>query len=290
MAAGPHPGPAALRAGDYALAQDYQSQAVQANPSLSVAWAERARSRYYSGDYQGSIADSLEATRLSPDDPWNYIERARAYLDSGLRAQAAQDFGEAIRLDPGYYLPYVMRAGILEEDGQDARALADYQAAARLFPEYYYSYESIGVLGMKLERWAEAAAAFQDAFRRSPQECEYAILAANAWLRAGQPRKARELAESALPGIDREKFDAQYLMLRLFMENGDSSQAELSVMAMKKLDDRALMVFFLAEYWKLRGKADLALKYHQYVRDMGRKGSFADRLNEIEAERGALNG
>jgi tetratricopeptide (TPR) repeat protein len=192
------------------------------------------------------------------------------------------DFSKAIEIDPSYHLPYIYRAGIYEEAGRDAEALSDYRAIATLYPEYFYAFESIGILSMKLSDWKGAAAAFQEAYKRSNGDYDYAILAVNALVRSGDAKRGQALAVSAYPGIDRERFNAQYLLLRLFQQNGDTSETELAVMALKKLDERALALFFLAEYWTSRGKPELAAKYHVMVREMKRVGTMADRLNEIE--------
>jgi tetratricopeptide (TPR) repeat protein len=274
-----------LRAGDYDEAEKYQGEAIKINPTHSVAWAERSRTRYFRGDYRGSVEDSTKAIEFANGNPWNYIERARAYLDIGKNDEALADFDRAIELDPGYYLSYVMRAGILEGRGEDARALADYKMAAKLFPAYFYSFESIGILSMKKDLWADAAVAFVEAFKRSDADYNYAIMAVNTYARAGDAKAGKALASELLPRIDRELNAARYLLLRLYLENGDSTEAEYRIMSTKRLDERAMLLYFLAEYWMSRGKTELAMKYHLYVREMGRAGTMADRLNEFELKK-----
>ncbi len=268
-----------------ANAESMQTKALEINPSLSIGWAERARTRYQSGRYDEAMADMDQALKLEPENAWYYLERARIGIGSGKRDKCLSDLGRAIELEPSYFLPYIYRAGMHEEEGRDKDALADYKALVNLKPDYFYAFESIGILSMKFADWEGAQKAFEAAYNASPQEFDYAVFTAICYYRQGKLKEGQAFAATVHPRMDREKEAGTYQMLRLFHQPADTTEAELKIMADKRLDHRALTLYFLAHYWQVRGKIDLARKYHIAVRDMNRKGTIADRVNEIELSR-----
>ena len=59
----------------------------------------------------------------------------------------------------------------------------------------------------------------------------------------------------------------------------------MRIQAEKKLDRKAAMLFYLAEYWICRGKTGLAEKYLQLSEDLHRQDSLEYRLLQSERRR-----
>jgi hypothetical protein len=86
--------------------------------------------------------------------------------------------------------------------------------------------------------------------------------------------------------IDREKFPAQWLALRLAYDQGDmSSELEIRIGAEKSLDVKAGMLFYLGAYWVARGRPELGSKYMRMSLDAERIGTIERRMAEADLAR-----
>ncbi len=255
-------------------------------PGDPIVRLDRSRILYELGRYEECERELDEAVRLAPDSAWNYVERGRLYLDTGRLAQAEADFSRSIELNPDYFLPYVYRAGIREEAGRDREALADYLLITELYPEYWYAFESIGVLSYRQELWKEAQQAFDKAAGSSSAHPEYYIAAGLALMRGGDVRAAKDYAGKAMPKINRERYPAEWLMLRLIFDQTDmSTELELRIAGEKSLDLKSSMLYYLGAYWLGRGKTELGAKYIRMSYDEDRQGTVARRLAEADLKR-----
>jgi hypothetical protein len=155
-----------------------------------------------------------------------------------------------------------------------------------LNPDYWYAYESAGASAFRLGYWAEAANDFAKAYVFSGNRYEYAIASAVALLKDGKYKAASVYAGGIAPVIDREKNGIYWSMLRLIQEQNDASaELELKIQAEKRLDIKAGMLFYLAEYWLARGKTELGAKYLTLSDEMNRKDSLEFRLLRAELKR-----
>ena len=66
----------------------------------SAAFANRANSHIYQGEYDTAIADYTEAIRLDPKSALTFRNRGDAYMNEGDYDRAMADYNEAIRLEP----------------------------------------------------------------------------------------------------------------------------------------------------------------------------------------------
>jgi tetratricopeptide (TPR) repeat protein len=249
----------------------YLDLAAKLDPKDPTVFSERGVAKRHLGDWKGAIEDFGRAIELAPGSAWYRFERARVYLQARDLVAALADLDEAVRLAPNEFYPLVFRAGVLEELGRWADALADYRAITKARPDYFYAYESIGVLSYILGDWKGAADGFGRAFSAAPERHDFAVMRAFSTWRAGDAAGAKKVAADAVKLVDRERFPLPWLMLRLLADQNDQTfELEIKVSGEKKLDDKSAYLFFLAEYWDIRGRPDLAEKYWTLVREMER--------------------
>ncbi len=255
-------------------------------PDDPLIFLDRSRVLYQLGQYTKSEADLDHSIKLAPDSSWAYVERGRLYLDTGRLDLAEGDFDRSIQIDPDYFLPYVYRGSIYENSGRDTLAIADYRKVTRLYPDYWYAFESVGVLAWRLGDWRLVHESFVKALGFTTNHPEYHILAALGLMRSGDIRGARDYASKNLPKIDRTKFPAHWLMLRLVFDQGTTaSELELSINSEKILDLKAAMLFYLGAYWATKDQPRLGTTYLGLSLDLQRIGTMERRMAEAELAR-----
>lgn len=263
----------------YAAALEAFDLAVAANPGDSVALGYRAMVKRAMHDLAGAEADLSAALALDPDSWWLRFERARVYIALRDADRAIADLNVAVASDPEAFSPYLLRSSLLEEKGLYAEALSDYRKMAAIKPEYFYSFESIGVLSFILGDFPGSAEGFLGARKYAPERLDFAIMASIATWRSGDAKAAAKVAQDALKGLDRERYPLAYFTIRLLAEQNDMTfELEIKIGAEKRLDDKSSYLFYLSEYWDLKGKAELAEKYRAMVREMHRGATNEYRI------------
>jgi len=159
--------------GEFAMAIEDFTQALNLNPNLSSAYILRGRAKFaflsnvlsisknFEGvgtyvntgrqlkkeeqqAYEQAIADFTEAIRLDGNNSETYRERGSAYADKGDYDKAIADFNQAIRLNPRHANAYNCRAIIYKFKGDTDKAIADYTQAIKLAPDYAFPYSNRG--------------------------------------------------------------------------------------------------------------------------------------------------
>ncbi|MBU0936766.1 MAG: tetratricopeptide repeat protein [Spirochaetes bacterium] len=271
--------------------QDYRSAlvnlntAVEAAPQNPMVYLDRSRVLYQLGKYQECETDLSVSIDLLPS-AWAYLERGRLYLDTGRLEAAELDFSGAIELSPDFFLPYVYRAGMYEETGQDEKAYADYQKVTEINTEYWYVWEAMGTLAVRLERWTDAARAFDKAAGFTNAHREYLVAAGLSLMMAGQQREARDYARANITKIDRSTHPMQWLLLRQVMDqNISSGDLEQQISKEKSLDSRSAGLFYLGLYWLAKEQPALGAKYIQLSLEADRQGTIEWRMAEAMLKR-----
>ena len=100
-----------LKIGDDSSAIDYLTRALEMNPKLARAYANRSEAYFLKGNYDQTIFDSTRAILLG-GDPRNtadaYRTRAKAYRKLGENDLSASDIRSSWQVDPRY--AYYFRA------------------------------------------------------------------------------------------------------------------------------------------------------------------------------------
>jgi tetratricopeptide (TPR) repeat protein len=250
------------RAAAYRFARDPQkaeellNHGLQLYPAEALLWAERARLYRDAGFSLQALSDLDTAKKLDDKSYWISMDRAMVLVDLNRKQLALEEFTYAQNLNPGHFLSYAYSAGIKDEAGDYAGAVEDYKTLVRLRPDYYYGQEGLGMLLMRDRRWQEARDAFIQAYNYAPSEWSYALLAMLNWRRMEQPGNIRDFANLALRKLPREGLE--YAMIRLYLDmNGDDGVAR-RVSQEKDLRLKARMLYYLANYYDIKGNTKLA--------------------------------
>jgi tetratricopeptide (TPR) repeat protein len=269
---------------EYQKAVDILSKAIEVQPDYSFSYVDRARAKSALGDAQGAIQDISRAIELEPGYSWSYIDRGRLYIQAGKQDQALEDFSIAIKLAPDIFLPYAMRAEIYYQRDAIDEALADFKKLLSLKPDYYFAYDPLGVLLYMKGDWPGARKAFQEAYRYSPDDHSYALLAGLTLRREGKPKQAADYLQSLLKLIPRESL---YFEVARFLMDPASVDFSLTTRlnAEKNKTLRARMLFYVVEQSLLDGKVGSARSFLLDIENAGAPSVPETRLSRWELEK-----
>jgi tetratricopeptide (TPR) repeat protein len=259
-------------------AEQLLNRAVRLYPQWASPRHERARLYRGAGYAEDALKDLDAAKALEPDNYWIAVDRGSALIDLNRKPEALEEFSRAISIDPETFIAYVYSAGIKDETGDYGGAEKDYGVLVKLKPEYYFAFEGLGFIRMRNHQWAEARDAFLEAYRQAPAELGYALLAAMNWMRAGKINDPRQFLEQALRKVERESLD--WYMLRLYHDLAGDNEVAIRIDREKNLDHKARMLYYLANYYDIRGSRTLADKYFIQVKELDRRAIPEWRLNE----------
>jgi tetratricopeptide (TPR) repeat protein len=284
LAADPQNGDALVgRAGVYRYERDPKNaetllnKAVTLYPQWPLPYGERARLYSEAGFPNDALKDLDKAKDLDPRDYWVAVDRGNVLLDLNRKEEALGEFTRAIVLDPDNFLAYVYSAGIKDDLADHDGAEKDYLALTRLNPDYYFAFEGVGIHKMRKQLWAEARDAFVEAYKRAP-ETSYALLAAANWMRAGRQTDPRQFLEDAIRKTQRESLE--WYMLRLYHDLTGDADVAIRIDRETKYDVKAKMLYYLAQYYDIRGNRSLADKYFLQSSDLNQRGILEWRLND----------
>jgi tetratricopeptide (TPR) repeat protein len=266
-------------------AEELLNRAISLYPAESGPRAERGRLYRNEGYLHLALEDLDRAKQLDGGSYWITVDRGNVLLDLNRKQEALEEFTRAIALAPDNFLAYVYSAGIKDEAGDYEGAEHDYTILARLKPDYYFAHEGIGMHKMRKKLWAEARDAFLEAYRYAPNESNYALLAAMNWMRAGKIADPRQFLEQAIRTVQRDTLE--WYMLRLYHDLSGDNDLAIRIDREKNLANKARMLYYLANYYDIRGNKVLADRYFLEAKNLN-QGAFPEwRLNEwAVAERG----
>ncbi|MDR1149057.1 MAG: tetratricopeptide repeat protein [Spirochaetaceae bacterium] len=245
----------------------------------SEAYSERGRFYRETGNLSRALEDLDAAKKLDPYNYWVSYDKGRVLLSMGKQREALEEFDYANKLEPDIFISYVYSAGIRDELEDIDGAAHDYETLVRLRPDYYFALEGLGVQQMKRGLYTASAQAFAAAYQTAPTENNYAMLAAVNMLKGGgQHNQIKPFVEQAMRKIDRNKLD--YHVLRLFFDLSGDADVVRRISQEKNERTKAQMMFYLANYYDIKGNSLLADKFYIEFRDMKRMDIVEWRLNE----------
>jgi tetratricopeptide (TPR) repeat protein len=254
------------------------NRAVRLFPQWASPLHERGR-LYRGAGYAREALEDLDAAKaLEPNNYWIAVDRGNTLIDLNRKPEALEEFTRAIGMNPNVFIAYVYSAGIKDESGDYEGAERDYEALARLNPDYYFAFEGLGIIRMRKHQWAEARDAFLEAYRRAPNDLGYALLAAVNWMRAGRINDPRQFLEQALRRVERESLE--WYVLRLYHDLAGDTDVAIRIDREQNLDNKARMLYYLANYYDIRGNRNLADRYFIQVKELDRRAIPEWRLNE----------
>lgn len=263
-------------------AEKYLNRAIGYWPDFADPFAARARLYKAYDLYLDALKDQDAALERDPDNYWYLVDRARLLIDLGRKEEALADLEKAQGLNADNFIAYVYSAGIHDELGHLKEAERDYRVLASLRPDYYFAFEAMGVLALHDGRWMEAAEAFGRALEQAPDHHHYALLAGLALRKGKNDKAAKALLADVLKLVARDKIEWQ--LIRLFHDMSGDVDIAVRIEREEATDKKARMLYYLAQYYQIKGNDILALKYHLQVRDMNVQAIVEWRLNEWAIE------
>jgi tetratricopeptide (TPR) repeat protein len=254
------------------------NKAIRLYPQWAIPLNERARLYKGAGYQEDALRDLDAAKKLEPDNYWITVDRGATLVELNRKPEALEEFNRAIALDQNNFLAYVYRAGIKDEAGDYAGAEQDYLVLMKLKPEYYFAAEGLGLIKMRNKQWAEARDAFLAAYKQAPKEYGYALLAVINWIKAGRITDPKQFLAQVLRTVPRDS--VEWYMLKLYHDLSGDSDAAVRIDKEKNLDAKARMLFYLANYYDIRGNKILADTYFLQVQELQRTAIFEWRINE----------
>ncbi|MDR1362680.1 MAG: tetratricopeptide repeat protein [Spirochaetaceae bacterium] len=261
-------------------AEELFNKLVALYPEYGESYSERGRFYRETGNLKQALDDLSNAQKFDPGSYWVSYDKGRVLLELRRREEALVEFDNAIKINPEIFISYVYSAGIRDELEDVDGAARDYEALVRLRPDYYFALEGLGVQLMKKGLYANAAQAFAAAYKAAPTaESNYAMLAAVNMLKSGgKPNEVKPFIEQAMKKVDRSKLD--YHVLRLFFDLSGDSDVARRIDQEKSERTKAQMLFYLANYYDIKGNNMLANKFFVEFHDMRRMDLVEWRLNE----------
>jgi adenylate cyclase len=120
-----------------------------------------------------------------------------------LRAEALAASEEALRLDSELAEAHVARANVLALLGRNAEADETFRRATALGPGSRDAWYSYARFLFSVQRYADAAHAYEEAARRNPDDYDALVLLAMPYERMGEMAKAQAARRRALDAADR---------------------------------------------------------------------------------------
>jgi hypothetical protein len=140
---------------------------------------------------------------------------------------------------------------------------------------------------MRRANWAGARDAFIEAYKQNTGNVSYLFLIASNWIRARGAADAKPFLAEALRTVPRDSLE--WSLLRLYHDQAGDVNIAILIDRETNIDKKAQMLYYLAEYYAIRGNDSLADRYYLQVRDMDRRGLLEWKLNTITMEARHLN-
>jgi tetratricopeptide (TPR) repeat protein len=199
------------------LVSRFDDPVLDANDT--IAYYNRATTRYDLGDRQGAIADYTEVLRIHADDVV-YNNRGLAYYDQGDRQSAIQDFGLAVQHNPKNFIAFCNRGFVRSELGDKLGAIEDYTTALEINPDYATAYFYRGLARTRLQNKLGAIQDYSEVIRLNPQDATAYFYRGLAEIKIGQRIEAiKDLRLAA----------------QLFSEQGDTENYQQTLRTLRKL-------------------------------------------------------
>ncbi len=161
---------ARARSGDYHAAIALLDEALRRDPGFTAAAANLVTVSTLAGDLAGARAAANRFVALAPASARARYERGIVAVHAGDLATAAADFRALIAGDPSYAVAHYDLALVEIRGGDDAAAELELQSALAIAPAYARARFALATVLVRLNRRAEARAAFDRAAHDASDE------------------------------------------------------------------------------------------------------------------------
>ncbi|MGV7220034.1 MAG: tetratricopeptide repeat protein [Nitrospinales bacterium] len=181
-------GNAHLSLGNFDVAIDDYSKALEINPNFSKAFSQRGIAYEKKGladqsmanvtsgmayakkeEYDLAIAEFSSAIKINPDNGDIYYKRGKVYALMEKHDEAIQDYSKALEQIPDNPFVYYRRGSAHLAKGEKDLAIRDYTTAIELKPDYADAFYSRGNVYSSLGQKEVSIADFTRAIERNPE-------------------------------------------------------------------------------------------------------------------------
>ena len=184
----------AEKRGEYELAIENYSKAIDLDPEDATAYLLRALIYHRNGKYDCAIEDYNKLINRNPEkSPFAYFFRGRNHLEKGDFGLAIDDFTAAINQNLANAATYAERGLAYYRSCEFQHAIDDYDEAIKLNPHSFQSYLSRGVAHETLGKLVRAIEDYNRALAVSNREVEGVVhyTLGRTWLRMKKWDKAK---------------------------------------------------------------------------------------------------
>ena len=181
----------------YSHAIEDHTRAIELEPGASLHYASRANAYSACGEYARAIMDHSKTIELAPNSASHYSDRATAYKDMKEYDLAIQDYDKAIQLDSSIAAIIDNRGVVYNELGLPNRAIQDHQAAIDMDPHFSRAYSNRGAAYWHKGDYISAAQDFDKAIQLDGGFAIAYYNRAESWILLGEWGKARADLTSA---------------------------------------------------------------------------------------------
>ncbi|MCW6037403.1 tetratricopeptide repeat protein [Spirulina subsalsa FACHB-351] len=200
----------AAERGNFAQAEQYWSDLIQAFPENPAVWSNRGNMRVSQNELQGAIADYNQAIKLAPDAPDPYLNRGIAYERQQQWSKAIADYEKVLSLTPQDPLAYNNLGNAQAGQGHWQAAIEDYKKATELAPDFAFAFANYALTLYQAEQQPEALRMMRNLVRKYPMFPDMrAALTAALW-EQGQQGEA-ESNWVATVGMDQRYQDIEWV-------------------------------------------------------------------------------
>ncbi|MDX1976889.1 MAG: tetratricopeptide repeat protein [Pseudanabaenaceae cyanobacterium bins.68] len=197
----------ATNAGDFATAELYWTEIIQAFPFNAAAWSNRGNARVSQNLLEPAIADYNQAIQLAPDALDPYLNRGTAYEGLGKFELAIADYDHILALDPQDPMAWNNHGNALAGLGKWEQALRDYQKAADLAPSFAFARANQAIALYQMGETAKALTQMRNILRKYPDFPDVRAAYSVALWAEGK------IGEAESNWVSVEKLDRRYLDL-----------------------------------------------------------------------------
>jgi tetratricopeptide (TPR) repeat protein len=179
-------------AGRVEVAEDAFTRAIELDPRLEMAWANRSVTRRSRGDLDGSLADAQKAVELEPASAATWGDLGTARHQKGDLQGAIDAANTAIKLDVMSPLAWHVRGAARADLGDLDAGIADASQATKLDPRWSPGWSLLGVLLGRKGDVPGALAALDRAIELDPKNVQGRVSRASLRLTNGDNEGAIE--------------------------------------------------------------------------------------------------
>lgn len=250
---------------------------IELEPDNPQANAYLAKYASESNQYRKAVEYVLKAIEQDGGNADYYFDLGTYKRYLGDYKGAEESWKKAVSIEPDYFLGYAYLAGLYDEENKIDLALEYYRKTVEKNPKYYYAYESLGMFSWGKGNWAESQNAFEKARIQNPDSISYILMICACMYKQGKVQDVRKFTETIMKKLT-NRASIEYKIVRMYHDKGGDADVALAVSKETNRTKKGRFLFYLALYYELINKDNLAQKYYTEVAGMQSPMFFEYRM------------